>query len=67
MCEMFKNDQFARQTLVQVAQDKTNGKTFPDEETFILAHEEKTKIKTQLLPKTTVCKCVRLSLLLFFY
>lgn len=27
---------------------------------------EKTKIKTQLLPKTTICKCVRLSLLFFF-
>lgn len=38
-----------------------------DEETFILAHEEKkAKIKTQLLPKTTICKCVRLSLLVFF-
>lgn len=37
------------------------------EETFILAHEEKkAKIKTQLLPKTTICKCVRLSLLFFF-
>lgn len=65
MCEMFKN-QFARQTLAQLAQDKTSGKTFPDEETSVLAQEGKTKIKTQFLPKTTICKCLCLFFCLVF-
>lgn len=39
--DSLRKDQFARQTLVQFAQDKTDGETFPEEETFILAHEGK--------------------------